>query len=438
MKNTVFYILLMLVLNTPIFCQGNVAFLEVASGLSRPVVITNAGDGSERLFIVEKKGVIKLVKNAATMEIEVVPFLDIESRVDDSSGEEGLLGLAFHPDFKTNGYFYVNYIKNNSPLDSTRISRFTVDPSNPDVALPNTEVVLLNYAQPFGNHNGGDLQFGPDGYLYIASGDGGWFGDPDDNGQDENTLLGSILRIDVNNLANIVPPSNPFGNENWLIGLRNPWRFSFDRLTGEMYIADVGQDAREEVNVVPAGVGGLNLGWNCREGFIPYNGGCAGTFHEPIFDYPHSLGNSITGGYVYRGSRFTSFQGWYFFIDYNTSRFWQTNGTTQVGLQSVTKVINNIFSVSSFGESESGELYAVTYSSNGKVYRLIDLDDCNLTENISNVTQLDNWAQESITSDAIITQDNVKFGALTIVLEPEFEVGQNVNFETLSGICGAK
>jgi len=444
-KTLLFYIFLIVISSSPMYAQGNVAFLEVASGLSRPVVITNAGDGSERLFIVEKRGVIKLVKNAATMQIETLPFLDIQARVDDSAGEEGLLGLAFHPDFENNGYFYVNYIKNDSPFDSTRISRFSVNPLNPDSALPGSVVILLNYFQRYNNHNGGDLQFGPDGHLYIGSGDGGFFGDPDDNGQDETTLQGAILRIDVDN-PDIgknygVPASNPFGNEVWLMGLRNPWRFSFDRMTGDMYIADVGQDAREEINVVAPGVGGLNLGWNCREGFIAYNGGCAGTFHDPIFDYPHSGsvgGFSVTGGYVYRGTRFSNFQGWYFFIDYATSRFWQTKGTTQVGLQTTTKVIGNVSNISSFGESESGELYAVTYSSNGKVYRLIDADDCPLTDYIPTITQLDNYAQQSITSDATITQDNVKYGALTVELQSTFEVNANLNFETLVGICGSK
>ncbi len=429
---------------TIVFGQGNVGFLEVANGLDNPTVITNAGDGTNRLFIAEKSGVIRLVKNAATMVIEPIPFLDIQSRVDDSANEEGLLGLVFHPDFKNNGYFYVNYIKNNSPLDSTRISRFTIDPFDPNTAIPNSEVVILNYAQTFSNHNGGDLQFGPDGMLYIAAGDGGSSGDPGNHGQNPNTLLGSILRIDVDNpspgMHYSVPADNPFGNEVWLYGLRNPWRFSFDRQTNDMYIADVGQNAREEVNVVGAGVGGLNLGWRCREGFNSFNPtGCSGPFHEPIIDYPHTNttgGFSITGGYVYRGSAFANFDGWYFFIDFVTSRFWQTKGTNQAGLQVATKIINNVSTVSSFGESESGELYALSYV-RGDIYRLIDQDDCPLRLDIPIINELQNIAQEEITSDAIITQNNVVYGALDVTLNPTFEVTEDVNFETLVGICGS-
>ena len=429
---------------TIIFGQGNAHFLEVADGLTNPTVITNAGDGTNRLFIAEQSGVIKLIKNTATMVVEPVPFLDIRNIVDDSANEEGLLGLVFHPNFENNGYFYVNYIKNDSPRDSTRISRFSINPFNPDTALPSSEVIILNYAQTFNNHNGGDLQFGPDGMLYIAAGDGGSSGDPGNNGQNPNSLLGSILRIDVDNPVSgmhySVPANNPFGNEVWLYGLRNPWRFSFDRLTNDMYVADVGQNAREEVSVVGAGVGGLNLGWRCWEGFSSFNQtGCSGPFHQPIIDYPHNSatgGFSITGGYVYRGSTFSNFTGWYFFIDFVTERLWQTQGTSQAGLQVTTKVINNVSSVSSFGESESGELYAVSLG-RGDVYRLIDLDDCPITLNIPIIDELQNVAQQEITSDAVIVQDNVVYGAPEVVLNPTFEVNGNLNFETLLGICGS-
>ena len=340
--------------------------------------------------------------------------------------------------------FYVNYIKNDSPRDSTRISRFSVNPFNPDTALPGSEVVILNYAQTFNNHNGGDLQFGPDGMLYIAAGDGGSSGDPGNNGQNPNNLLGSILRIDVDNptigMHYSVPTNNPFGNEVWLYGLRNPWRFSFDRLTNEMYVADVGQNSREEVSVVGAGVGGLNLGWRCWEGFRSFNqSGCSGPFYQPIIDYPHNSatgGFSITGGYVYRGSTFSNFTGWYFFIDFVTERLWQTQGTSQVGLQVTTKVINNVSSVSSFGESESGELYAVSLG-RGDIYRLIDLDECPINLDISAITKLQNVAQQEITSDAVIVQDNVVYGAPEVILNPTFEVSGNINFETLVGICGS-
>ena len=429
MKKASIYIFLFIIAFTSVYAQGDVAFLEIANGFNQPTAIRNAGDGTDRLFVVERQGIIREISNNTNT------FLDITDRVDDSRGEEGLLGLAFHPDYENNGYFYVNYIVNSS-TDSTRISRFSVNPNNPNIALPGSELVLLRYAQPFSNHNGGDIHFGPDGYLYIASGDGGSGGDPLDHGQNQNSLLGTILRIDVDNPTSSmnysIPASNPFGSEVWLYGLRNPWRFSFDRLTNDVYIADVGQNAREEVNVVGPGVGGLNLGWNCREGFISFDG-CSGTFHDPIFDYPHSQGRSITGGFVYRGNRFPNFEGWYFFMDFETSRFWQTKGTSQVGLQVVTQSFNNMF-ITSFGESESGELYAVSIT--GEVYRIIDQDDCPITRNIPSITQPEYLAQELITSDAVITQDAV-YGAMEVQLNSSFEVPLNIHFETLIGICGS-
>jgi len=437
--------------------QGDVAFLEVENGFDVPVAIRNAGDGTNRLFIVEKQGIIKLIKNVASMSVTPSAFLDITDRVDNSGGEEGLLGLAFHPDFESNGYFYVNYIFNSSP-DRTRISRFTVDPTNPDLALPGSELVILSFSQPFNNHNGGDIHFGSDGYLYIASGDGGSCGDPQVNGQNTNSLLGKILRIDVDSTSGLqnysIPATNPFfgsmteKEEIWLYGLRNPWRFSFDRLTNEMYIADVGQNAREEVSVVGPGIGGLDLGWNCREGSIPFDGcndcdftntcdDCDGTFHEPFFDYPHSSatgGFSITGGYVYRGSRFPDLDGRYFFIDFATSRLWHTKRISQDSLNVVTEKLSNL-TITSFGESESGELYAASF--NGEIYRIIDQNDCPITRDIPSITQTDNIAQELITSDADITQNNVSYGALEVELNPSFEVTKNINFETLIGICGS-
>jgi len=423
-----------------IFSQGNPLFIEVTSGLSSPIAVTNAGDQSSRLFIVEKEGMIQLIKNS-DYQVESTPFLDIRSRVDDGANEEGLLGLAFHPQYKTNGYFYVNYIRDGSP-DKTRISRFNVNSSNPNIADPNSELILLEYDQPFGNHNGGDLQFGPDGYLYIASGDGGSSNDPQGNAQNTNTLLGAILRIDVDNpsggLNYSLPASNPFGNEVWLYGLRNPWRFSFDANTGDMYIADVGQNSREEVNVVLSGVGGLNLGWNCREGFIN-SSGCSGTFHDPIFDYTHNLstgGRSITGGFVYRGNTFSDFQGWYFFIDFVSERLWQTKGTSAAGLQSTTKIISNVSSISSFGVSEAGELYAVSIS--GRLYRIIDQDDCPTTLNIPTAGNQNYLARELITSDATIPMNaNVTYGALEVLLNPNFTVPDVTQFETIHEICGS-
>ena len=423
------------------YTQGTPMFVEVTSGLTQPVGVVHAGDNSDRLFIVERAGVIQLLKPGSP-QVEAIPFLDIRTLVDDLRSEQGLLGLAFDPQYESNGYFYVNYIANGSSNDTTKISRFTVDSSNPDIADPNSKLDILKYTQYAWNHNGGDLHFGPDGYLYIASGDGGGSNDPQNNGQNTSSLLGAILRIDVHNTDNrinySIPSDNPFNNEIWLYGLRNPWRFSFDTATGDLYIADVGQNAREEVNVVPAGIGGLNLGWDCREGFIN-SSGCTGTFHDPIYDYNHSIGSSVTGGYVYRGNTFPNFQGWYFFADFNSNRLFQTNGTIATGLQSeMTTVNGGASNISSFGQSKSGELYAVAYS--GKLYRIIDLDDCPLlTLNIPSVTNTSYVARNLITSTAVVPSNtNLSYGAAEIVLNADFSVPTTTTFETLVGICGSR
>ncbi len=426
-----------------IVAQGTPAFIEVASALTQPVVIANSGDHTDRLFIVERAGVIQLLK-PGSLQIEQTPFLDIRAAVDDNRGEQGLLGLVFDPQYASNGYFYVNYIVNGSPDDKTRISRFKVDSSDSNIADPTSELIILEYDQYAWNHNGGDLHFGPDGYLYIASGDGGGSNDPQGNGQNTSTLLGAILRIDVHNTSigmnYSIPAGNPFNNEIWLYGLRNPWRFSFDTATGDLYIADVGQNAREEVNVVPAGVGGLNLGWDCREGFIN-SSGCTGSFHDPIFDYGHNNSNggySVTGGYVYQGNTFPNFQGWYFFADFATNRLWRTKGTTAAGLQVDTEILSGVSNISSFGQSESGELYAVSYS--GRLYRIIDLDECPLlTLNIPSVTNTAYTAQNFISSSAIVPSNtNLSYGAAEILLNSNFNVPATSSFETLVGICGSR
>lgn len=431
--------------------QGNPLFIEIASGLSRPVVITNAGDQSSRLFIVEQAGRIKIM-NMPSSSIAATPFLDISSMVQDGADEQGLLGLAFHPEYKSNGYFYVYYIVGGLQ-DRTRISRFSVSSFNPNVANPNSELVLLEYSQPFTNHNGGDLQFGPDGYLYIASGDGGSSNDPQGNAQNTSTLLGAILRIDVDTptaLSNYsIPSDNPFGNEIWFHGLRNPWRFSFDAANGDMYIADVGQNAREEVNVVTSNEPvlanvGINLGWDCREGFIN-SSGCIGNFHDPIFDYNHNFfsgGFSVTGGFVYRGNSFPNFEGWYFFIDYVSERLWQTKGTSATGLQVETSVVSNVNTISSFGQSEAGELYALSLGfdvSDGKAYRIIDQDDCELTMDIPSVTSSQDYdARNLITSNAVLPANVVvSYGSQEIILNSPFTVPLTTQFHAEIGICGS-
>lgn len=343
-----------------------------------PVDIANAGDS--RLFIVEKVGKIYILDSLGNKSAE--PFLDIEDRVMSDNSEQGLLGLAFHPDYAQNGYFYVNYTY--KPSGDTRISRFQRDTSNPALAEPSSEQILIEVDQPFTNHNGGGVKFGPDGYLYFSLGDGGSGGDPQNNGQKKNTLLGKIGRIDVNTSGNGlnygIPTDNPFINdanyrpEIWSLGWRNPWRFSFDRLTGDMWIADVGQNALEEVDFEPVGVGGRNYGWRCYEGNNAFNtNGCqpASAYTSPVFQYNHSLGCSITGGFVYRGSQYPEIYGHYLVTDYCTGRWWSVRYTDSA----VTSILLENFldnQYSSLGEDAKGELY-VCGLSNGIVYKITEL-----------------------------------------------------------------
>src|SRR5688572_19926512 len=246
--------------------SGDYEWSLIFSGLGRPVDIQPAYDGSGRLFIIEKRGYIRVYENGQLLE---TPFLDVTDRVNNSSNEMGLLGLAFHPDYEQNGYFYVNYT--GSGGGDTFISRFQASGNSAD---PNSELILLNIEQPFPNHNGGAAAFGPDGYLYLGLGDGGAAGDPFKNGQNTQSLLGKILRIDVNNGdPYTIPSDNPFGSEVWAYGLRNPWRISFDRATGDLWIGDVGQGAWEEIDYIPAGSpGGANFGWSIMEGNHGYDG----------------------------------------------------------------------------------------------------------------------------------------------------------------------
>ena len=332
---------------------------EVISGLTEPVDIQNAGDGSDRLFIIEQQGRIRVLAAGQLLD---TPFLDITDRVDDSSNEMGLLGLAFHPDYSKNGYFYINYTEDGG---DTVIARYQVSPDS-NLADPNSEKRLLNIGQPFPNHNGGVVVFGPDGYLYLGMGDGGAAGDPFGNGQNLNTLLGKVLRIDVDqgDLYSI-PPDNPFGSEIWHFGLRNPWRISFDRATGDLYIGDVGQGDWEEIDFVPSGQGGLNFGWNLFEGNHPYAGGSDAGVTPAIAEYSHSQGCSVTGGYVYRGSM-PEWQGIYLYGDYcsglvwgllNSSQSWQNQLLFETGLR-----------ISTFGEDQAGELYLADHG--GSIYKL--------------------------------------------------------------------
>lgn len=345
---------------------ANYTWTMVAQGLERPVDLRSLNDGSGRLFIVEQPGRILILQNG---QLLATPFLDIRSEVGSSGNEQGLLGLAFHPQYAQNGFFFVNYTDNNG---NTVIARFHVS-SDPNLADPGSETALLHVEQPFSNHNGGSLAFGPDGYLYAGLGDGGSQGDPHGNAQNTNVRLGKILRLDVDHGdPYAIPADNPFKNggapEVWAYGLRNPWRLSFDRATGDLFIGDVGQNTWEEIDYLPAGSpGGTNFGWNAMEGNHPYEGQNQSGFTAPVAEYSHQAGGcSVTGGYVYRGAALPEWQGIYLYGDYCTGIVWGL--IHSAGGWQTQVLFRTGFNVSSFGEDAAGELYLVDLG--GAVYRL--------------------------------------------------------------------
>jgi glucose/arabinose dehydrogenase len=347
-----------------------IALKLISDALNRPVYVTHAGDDSGRLFVVEKAGRIVLLHDGRPA---AEPFLDISDRVGSSGSEQGLLSVAFHPQFAQNGRLFVDYTDRNG---DTVISRFQ---AKGDSADPNSETVLLTIDQPYANHNGGLVLFGPDGYLYIGMGDGGSAGDPQGNGQNRKSLLGKLLRLDVDNGdPYAIPPDNPWPRgddarpEVWAYGLRNPWRFSFDRATGNLYIADVGQGQYEEIDVQPVGSrGGENYGWNKMEGehcFQASSCDSAGLV-APIAEYDHSLGCSITGGYVYRGTAFPRLQGLYFYGDYCSGRVWALDpAAPDRGEQR--ELLQSKLNISSFGEDQAGELYLTDLG--GGLYQVVE------------------------------------------------------------------
>ncbi len=354
---------------------SDAALEVVVEGLDDPVLLTHAPGDASRLFVLEQDGLVRVVRDGV---LRPDPFLDVRA-VTSSGGERGLLGLAFHPDYASNGFLFVNHTDTNG---DTRILRFTRGPSA-DEADPASLEVVLEVDQPFANHNGGHLAFGPDGMLYIGLGDGGSGGDPEGNGQDRSTLLGSMLRLDVDALPYSVPPDNPFvgdpaaAPETWAYGLRNPWRFSFDRATGDLWIGDVGQNDLEEISFqAAASTGGENYGWNVLEGTSCYDAptcDATGTV-PPVHEYTHADGCSVTGGYVYRGSVVPAFEGRYLFADYCSG--WIRSLGFEGG--EVTDVVDHepafgtISSVASFGEDAAGELYVVSLG--GTVYRIVAPD----------------------------------------------------------------
>ncbi len=356
----------------------------------RPVFLTHAGDGTDRLFVVEQRGTIRVFEAREAVE-ESRQFLDIRSKVAMRHNEEGLLALAFHPRYEDNGHFFVYYSARN-PRRGV-LSRFSVATDAPDRADPESERVILEVRQPWGNHNGSTVLFGPDGYLYISLGDGGKAGDPLGSGQDLTTLLGTILRIDVDrqedDLAYAIPKDNPFVDrpeargEIWAYGLRNVWRMSFDRKTGDLWAGDVGQNAYEEIDLI---VKGGNYGWNIREGSHPFSAGSSpDPLIDPVVEYPQRrgrkiIGLSVTGGYVYRGDRTNGLEGAYIYADYVTGRIWalRYDGGKVVAQRQIFSPSRSLY-ISSFGEGPDGELYICAFdrlngrpSARGRLYRMVE------------------------------------------------------------------
>jgi glucose/arabinose dehydrogenase len=361
----------------------------VVDGLTRPVYLAQPHGETERLFVVEKPGAIRIVRNGELVE---TPFLDIEEDVSERFDEMGLLGLAFHPNYAANGRFYVYYASTTGGPSVRKLVEYTRSGDDPDVADPSSARLLLQVDHPEDNHNGGDLEFGSDSFLYVGSGDGGGANDQHGaagNGQNLGTLLGKILRLDVDgrgagpNQAYAIPAGNLTGNgalpEIWSYGLRNPWRYSFDACTGDMYIGDVGQNEIEEIDFEPAQNGGRNYGWRLMEGDDCFNpaSGCDAARQNlilPVATYDHGTGVSITGGYVYRGHAIPDLRGAYLYADYDSARFFalrMRNGAPVLQQTDITNNINpgtDVGAIASFGQDEAGELYVLNYE--GTVYRI--------------------------------------------------------------------
>lgn len=350
-----------------LFNAQSITLEEFATGFTAPVEITNTNDS--RMFVVQQNGIIKILQSNGT--VNSTNFLNISSKIT-YGGERGLLGLAFHPQYPTNGYFFVYY---NDTGGNITVARYTRSSANPDVADPATEKIILNIPKPFDNHNGGSIHFAPDGYLWVVTGDGGSGGDPNNNAQNKNSLLGKLLRLDINSTgAYNIPPGNPFvgidgADEVWAYGLRNAWKFNFDTVSGNVMIADVGQGQIEEINRMPLTQAGINYGWRCYEGNNTYNtAGCTAqsTMTFPVAAYNHSGGKcSITGGYVYRGTQFPALQGRYFFADYCSTQIGSLNSDDSITWTSAFSGNN----FSTFGMNNQNELFVAAVNS-GKIFRI--------------------------------------------------------------------
>jgi glucose/arabinose dehydrogenase len=350
----------------------SIALTPFVSGLSTPVDFQTPDDGSGRIFIVQQSGTIRIISGGSLLP---TPFLDISSRINFDGAEQGLLGLAFHPSYSQNKRFYLNYDRLSGGQIQTVIAEYQLT-ADPNAADPASERILLTVNQPFTNHKGGQMAFGPDGFLYIAFGDGGSGGDPMGNAQNRGTLLGKIARIGVDppftsGLQYVIPADNPFvgtsdRGEIWAYGFRNPWRFSFDKGGTRLFVADVGQDKFEEIDLVQKG---LNYGWNTMEGshcFSPATGCNMSGLTLPIVDYDHSEGVTVIGGYVYHGTAIASLAGAYIFGDFSNGKIWEL--TESSGTWTRTQLLNSGKNMSAFGQDAAGELYVVDYS--GSVFKI--------------------------------------------------------------------
>ncbi len=389
MKSILFFLLLPSLISSSLFAQ-ELQFEKLPDLVfEEPVdLVSTYVEGDDRLFVLEKTGKVFIIEDPDIDQpiAYETPFLDLSTTVNDDF-EGGLLGLAFHPDYADNGFFFVNYTFDDSSNDNkftTKISRFHVNANSPNVADIDSEVEFLKIAQPKKNHNGGDIAFGPDGYLYIPTGDGGGAGDIYENGQNKQSMHGKVLRIDINTIPYSIPEDNPFVEDDetldeiWSLGWRNPWKVSFDRETGDFWAADVGQNEIEEIDMEPAGTeGGRNYGWNCFEGSQAYDPTLCDDdmIHTPpVFQYDQSQGwKSVTGGYVYRGSRHTDLYGKYIFTDYEDSRvFWLTTEIAENSFETVRYDYSGPdlpFRITTFGESSKGELYFATLD-HGEIWRI--------------------------------------------------------------------
>ncbi|MFP9098893.1 PQQ-dependent sugar dehydrogenase [Flavobacterium sp. RHBU_24] len=386
-----------LLLCTAIGFSQSIALEEFATGISQPTEIAHAGDA--RLFVTQQDGLIKIINADGT--VNPIPFLDVTA-LTDGEGERGLLGLAFHPDYADNGYFYINYTNLSG---NTIVARYARSSTDANVANAASAQILLTVTQPFSNHNGGGIRFGPDGYLYIGMGDGGSGGDPNGNGQNNNTLLGKMLRIDVNDTDTYsIPEDNPYvgvdgADEIWATGLRNPWKFSFNRENGDLWIADVGQNVLEEINHAAANEAGLNYGWRCFEGTQVYNSdGCSiiATYTQPVAEYDHANNAcSVTGGFVYTGALYPQLAGKYIFADYCSNRIGITDTSAEITWTAPFSGSN----FSTFGEDMDGELY-VAARSQGKIYKIIETTAATVSFSGNNVRLYPNPAKNVLNIEA--------------------------------------